>query len=239
MIKKITIILVVVFVCKLYAQTTFPTNGAPYNPHTVYAFINANLFVDYETNITNASLLVKDGKVIDAGKNINIPKHAIVYDLSGKYIYPSFIDLYSNYGIGEISSSKSINNNPQTISNYKGAYGWNQAIKSDIDASKLFQHNKDKAFELINNGIGLVLTSNKDGIVRGSGVLAMLNCNQNENESIVLDKAAAFYSFNKGSSSQNYPSSLTGAIALLRQTYYDAQWYKNLICYFLQHTTKK
>ncbi|MCA0430960.1 MAG: amidohydrolase family protein [Bacteroidetes bacterium] len=229
MIKKITIILVVVFVCKLYAQTTFPTNGAPYNPHTVYAFINANLFVDYETNITNASLLVKDGKVIDAGKNINIPKHAIVYDLSGKYIYPSFIDLYSNYGIGEISSSKSINNNPQTISNYKGAYGWNQAIKSDIDASKLFQHNKDKAFELINNGIGLVLTSNKDGIVRGSGVLAMLNCNQNENESIVLDKAAAFYSFNKGSSSQNYPSSLTGAIALLRQTYYDAQWYKNLI----------
>ena len=33
-------------------------------------------------------------------------------------------------------------------------------------------------------------------------------------------------SFNKGSSTQNYPSSLMGGIALLRQTYYDGQWYQ-------------
>jgi hypothetical protein len=38
--------------------------------------------------------------------------------------------------------------------------------------------------------------------------------------------AAACYSFNKGSSTQDYPSSLMGSIALLRQTYYDALWYK-------------
>jgi hypothetical protein len=31
--------------------------------------------------------------------------------------------------------------------------------------------------------------------------------------------------FEKGSSPQDYPSSLTGAIALLRQTAYDARWY--------------
>jgi len=46
-----------------------------------------------------------------------------------------------------------------------------------------------------------------------------------ENESIIKDKAAAFYSFNKGTSPQDYPSSLMGAVALLRQTYYDANWY--------------
>lgn len=224
MIKKNIFYLLLFCVFKLYAQTTFPTNGAPYNPHTLFAFINANLFIDYETHITNASLLIKDGKVIDAGKDISIPTQAIIFDLNGKFIYPSFIDLYSNYGLGETHST---NQDSKFIANNKGAYGWNQAIKSDIDASKLFQHNKEKAFELINNGIGIVLTSNKDGIVRGSGVLAMLNYIQKENESIVLDKAAAFYSFNKGSSTQNYPSSLTGAIALLRQTYYDAQWYKN------------
>src|SRR5690606_32725495 len=34
-------------------------------------------------------------------------------------------------------------------------------------------------------------------------------------------------SFRKGKSTQNYPSSLMGSIALLRQTYLDGQWYKD------------
>ena len=34
--------------------------------------------------------------------NITIPEGAIVYDLEGDYIYPSFIDLYTNYGLPEI-----------------------------------------------------------------------------------------------------------------------------------------
>ena len=73
-------------------------------------------------------------------------------------------------------------------------------------------------------GFATVLTSSKDGIVRGSGALVFL-ANAKENESILKDKAAGFYSFNKGTSPQDYPESLMGAVALLRQTYYDAIWY--------------
>ena len=40
-------------------------------------------------------------------------------------------------------------------------------------------------------------------------------------------QAAALYSFSKGSSTQDYPTSLMGAIALLRQNFLDAQWYKS------------
>lgn len=43
---------------------------------------------------------------------------------------------------------------------------------------------------------------------------------------IIKDKASAHYSFSKGTSTQNYPSSLMGSIALLRQTYLDGKWYK-------------
>ncbi|MGZ3898937.1 MAG: amidohydrolase family protein, partial [Bacteroidia bacterium] len=83
-----------------------------------------------------------------------------------------------------------------------------------------------KADELKKLGFATVLTCPKDGIVRGSGALVILN-NGKENQAVIKDRAAAFYSFNKGSSTQDYPSSLTGGIALLRQTYYDAQWYKS------------
>jgi imidazolonepropionase-like amidohydrolase len=202
----------------LVAQTTFPVNGAPNTMHTIYAFTNCTLHVDADVTIINATLLVQDGKILRAGEKLEAPKDAITTDLKGKHIYPAFIDLYSDYGMPEVKRQDF------TDAPKKGAYGWNQAIKSDLEAHKLFLHNQQKADELRKQGFGAVLTIQKDGIVRGSGVLVNLNSSK-ENESIIKDRAAGFYSFKKGTSPQDYPSSLMGAVALLRQTYYDAAWY--------------
>lgn len=227
MMNKLFCLILVSTVLCTKSQTTFPTNGAPFAPHTIYAFINAQLVLDYETTLNNGTLLIQDGKVIASGSNVSIPKQAVIIDVNKKFIYPSFIDIYSDYGLNEAKPARLNSGGPQTVSGVKGAFGWNQAIRADVEAHKIMQHNKDKAQDLIKNGIGVVLSSSKDGIVRGTGVLTMLNHEVKENESILTDKSAAFYSFNKGSSLQDYPSSLTGAIALLRQTYYDAIWYKN------------
>ena len=206
------------------SQVTFPTNGAPYKTHTLFALTNAKIYVDYETLINNGVLMFQDGIVLQVGEKLEIPTHAIVIDLKGKTIYPSFIDLYSDYGLSEQKNERQPRNGPQMESNIKGAYGWNQAIRSNVEAYKIVSHQPEKAEELKKIGFGVVLTSSKDGIIRGSGALINLS-SKKENECIVIDKAAGFYSFNKGSSTQDYPSSLTGAIALLRQTYYDAIWY--------------
>lgn len=206
----------------LSGQVTFPVNGAPSRVHNIHAFINATLYTDYETVIKNGTLLIKDGKVLAAGEKLDIPKEAIIHDLKGKFIYPSFIDLYSDYGMPDIRTERR-GGGPRMESSVKGAYGWNQAI-NPVESYKLFTHQPAKAEQYKKSGFGSVLSSLKDGIVRGSGTLVNLN-NQKENESMVVDKAAGFYSFSKGSSPQDYPSSLTGGIALLRQTYYDAQWY--------------
>lgn len=200
------------------AQTTFPSNGAPNETHTLYAFTNCTLHVDVDITIINASLLIQDGKVIRFGEKLEAPKEAISVDLKGKHIYPAFIDLYNDYGMPEIKKGDRID------APKKGAYAWNQAIKSETEAQKLFLHDQAKADELRKQGFATVLTFSKDGIVRGSGALVFL-ANAKENESILKDRAAAFYSFKKGTSPQAYPSSLMGAIALLRQTYYDAAWY--------------
>jgi imidazolonepropionase-like amidohydrolase len=203
----------------LVSQTTFPKNGAPNNIHTLYAFTNCTLHVDAEVTILNATLFVKDGIIVNVGANLVSSKDAITVDLKGKHIYPAFIDLYSDYGMPEVKRVQT-DDSPK-----KGAFGWNQAIKSEVEAQKLFLHDQQKADVLRKLGFASVLTSQKDGIVRGSGAFVNL-VNAKENESMIKDRAAGFYSFNKGVSSQDYPSSLMGAIALLRQTYYDANWYK-------------
>ena len=210
------------------AQETFPVNGTTDPRVGYYAFINATLVKDAQTTLQNAVLVIKQGKIVGAGTNIAIPKEAVVVDLKGKYIYPSFIDLYSDYGIvaGPQQQRGFGRGSFQNVSNIKGAYGWNEALRPENDAFKLFTTNEGKAKELRGAGFGTVLSHHQDGIARGTGALVTLG-NQRENFELIKQKAAAFYSFNKGSSTQDYPNSLMGSIALLRQTFLDGQWYKS------------
>src|SRR5687768_5095237 len=207
----------------LQAQETFPVNGAPDQRHNYYAFTNTKLYVDYQTVVENATLLIKDGIVVEAGDKVLVPKGAIVYDLKGKRIYPSLIDIYTTYGMPDVKRPER-SRTPQLESNTKGAYGWNQAIKSETEADKFFSVDSKMAEEMRKLGFGSVLSFKRDGIARGSAVFVSLAAKK-ENEIILKEKAAAMYSFDKGTSTQNYPSSLMGSIALLRQTYYDALWY--------------
>jgi imidazolonepropionase-like amidohydrolase len=70
-----------------------------------------------------------------------------------------------------------------------------------------------------------VNTLKKDGIFRGTSALVSLG-SERDNLLIISANAASALSFRKGSSKQDYPSSLMGSIALIRQSYYDAKWLK-------------
>ncbi len=216
------------FYALLQAQETYPTAGVADYRSGHYAFTNATIVKDAQTTLQNATLIIKDGKIVSVGSSVTVPKDAVVIDLKGKYIYPSFIDVYSDYGINAPQRQGGFNFNtpPQTTSNTKGAYNWNQAIKPETDGVNLFQVNDTKARELRGLGFGAVLTHQHDGIARGTGTFVTL-ANEKENMVVLKEKATAHYSFDKGSSTQDYPGSLMGVISLLRQTYMDAQWYKN------------
>ncbi len=227
------IVLLIVSVMTVKAQVTYPVNGVADLKDGNYAFINATIVKDPSTILRKATLLIKHGKIVSVGTGIAVPKEAVVVDCQGKYIYPGFIDVYSDYGMPTAQRAAAGAGGPggffaaqQIESSTKGAYGWNQAIKSEIDGSKIFSVDDAKAKTLRDIGFGSVLTHQKDGIARGTGVFVTL-ANQADNLVILKEKAAAFYSFNKGTSSQSYPASLMGSIALLRQTYLDANWYKS------------
>lgn len=206
--------------------TTFPVNGAPDKRHTTFAFTNARIQVDPETVIAKGTMLVQDGKILAIGASVIVPKEAVVHDLTGKSIYPSFIDPYTTYGMPD-PPRRSWPPYPQYESNRNGAFGWNEALKPEVNASEKFASDKDQAAELRSCGFGTVMMFAKDGIARGTAGVATLNPEDGDNASLLRAKAAACYSFDKGSSMQEYPSSLMGAIALIRQTYYDAEWYRS------------
>jgi imidazolonepropionase-like amidohydrolase len=210
----------------LFAQQTYPANDIA-NPRSgYYAFTNATISKDAKTTLTNATLLVKQGKIEAVGVNLPIPKEAVIINCQGKFLYPSFIDAYSDYGFdAPQGGSYSYRSPSQMISKTQGPYSWNQALKSELSHAKLFNVDDSKAKDLRKIGFGSVASHQMDGISRGTSVFVSL-ANQKENLVILKEQAAAQFSFDKGSSTQDYPSSLMGSIALLRQQYLDANWYK-------------
>ncbi len=207
---------------------TYPRNGVADQRPGTFAFTHATLFTDYKTQISDATLLVQDGKVVAAGPagSVKIPPGAVVQDLRGKFIYPGFVDVFTSYGVPDMKPAERQGRRvpPQFESQKPGAYNWNQAIHPEVNAAEQFKINNDQATTYRALGFGAVLTQQADGIMRGTAALVSLNTNRRENEVMLLEKAASGLSFDKGSSTQDYPGSLMGSIALLRQTYLDAQW---------------
>ncbi len=210
------------------AQETFPRNDVRDERVEAYALTNGTVVVDYKTTIANATLLIKEGTVVQVGAGIAIPKGYVVIDLKGNYIYPSIIDPYTNYGIP--NEKQKGGGNPwssaeQIQTKTKGAFNSNQAIKAEYSAANNFSVEAKAAKLLRAQGFGAVLTFRADGLARGTGALVTLNTDRS-NEVLLNEHASANYSFTKGSSKQSYPISTMGFIAVLRQTYLDAQWYK-------------
>lgn len=224
--KKIFLFIFIITSVVSLAQETFFVNGTRNKNHNYFAFTNATIHIDYQTTVEKGTLLIKDGKIIAAGKKVEIPANTVVYDLKKKHIYPSLIDLYSDYGITALTKSKTRSTAPQIESNNKGAFNWNQAIKPEVDAGKLFKVDDKKAEELRTLGFGTVLTHQQDGIMRGTSALVTLG-NNKANAVMLKDNVANHLAFNKGTSTQDYPGSLMGMIALIRQTYFDVDWLYN------------
>lgn len=225
--KKKLSLLLLLFIGQLAVFAQPSQNGVRDKRPGYYLFKNAVIHVDPNTTLQDSWLLIKDDKIERVGKNFDVPKTAQVIDLNGKHIYPSFVDIYSDYGLPEIKRTPGRGNffEMKFDSEKQGAYATNQAIKPEVKAAELFTINAKTADELRKIGFGSVVSHVKDGIIRGNSVLVSL-ANERDNKSLLKSNVSSHYSFSKGVSPQTYPVSLMGSVALLRQAMYDADWYK-------------
>lgn len=226
--KTIIILMSICLSLSLQAKQipTATKNGTTDNRSVIYAFTNAHIFVDNNKELSNASLIIQENKVINIGKNISIPTNAIIHDLQGTNIYPGFILMDSDYGLSEVPAKAPFTFfGKETLdTTTPGAVNTNEAIKASYQAINDFHHDKEKVKALRKNGFTSALSSKHDGIMRGTSLLVSLN-GDSDQQSIINPNQAFHLSFNKGSSKQIYPISLMGAAALLRQTWLDAKWY--------------
>nr|WP_199001380.1 amidohydrolase family protein [Flavobacterium sp. ASV13] len=226
--KALLLLFLSVFLTKTYAQDYFPINESVQNKSKNYTvFTNATIYVTPTQKIEKGILLIQDGKVVTVGNNVTIPKNSITVDLAGKTIYPSFIDIYTSFGVEKPKANitRGRDRNPLYDTKRVGYY-WNESVRPEVNTYETFKYDQPKAEELLKAGFGVVGTHIPDGIAQGTGILVALNNTEN-NKQIIANKVTNHFAFTRSAlTNQAYPSSLMGMMALLRQMYLDLDWYK-------------
>ena len=210
-----------------FSQDYFPTNTSVKTSASHYqAITNAILHPAPNQQINGGTILFKNGTIVAVGENISLPENTLIHDYSGKHIYASFVELHSNFGIKSAVAEGRRGRSTQYDAKREGYY-WNDHILSDYNGIVDYSYDKATAKQLRNAGFGVVNSHRTEGIHRGTSVFVALNDNDNDAIRLLDERAAQHLSFTKSKqSAQYYPGSIMGAMALLRQFFHDADWYK-------------
>jgi imidazolonepropionase-like amidohydrolase len=210
----------------LFAQTEPPV-GIRQNTPAVHAFINARIVTAPGKVIEKGTVVIRDGVISAVGANVTVPPDARVWDMSGMTMYPGLIDSYSDYGVPKKPERRGAGDEQQQSKQPEptGAKYWNKQVLASQNADELFSPDEKTAEKLRGMGFTTAFVVPQRGIFRGTGAVVNLGDGK-PNDQLVKSKIAQYISF-ESSDGDDYPNSLMGTIALIRQTILDAQWYKS------------
>ena len=194
----------------LFCQVS-PQIGLADKSINIFSFNNATIHVSPNEVLLNSNLIIKDNKILKVGKGAWVDG-AIEIDCSGQHIYAGFIDLYN-----PVSIDTTLRNSPTKHWNDRVHPEYIPNINDEIIASN------DK---LRKKGFVLSVLAPKDGIFRGQGRVMHLG-DFSTNSFFAMNDVQYMAMEHGGWESDDYPGSLLGSIALIRQTFYDSDWYSN------------
>jgi imidazolonepropionase-like amidohydrolase len=192
-----------------------PANGPRRIEPTWHALVGATVHVRPGWTIEKATVVVRDGEIVSVGQEAP-PAGARVWDLAGMHVHAGLIDAHV-----EVDA-------PMPDPKSAGAH-WSRRVtpqRSALDGPGL---SEDGARELRELGFTAAALAPKGGIFRGRASLVALSERDERPGSPRPDvrKAVAYHTvgFEMGGEGEDrFPTSLMGAIALIRQTLIDVAW---------------
>ncbi|HVF72385.1 MAG TPA: amidohydrolase family protein [Chthoniobacterales bacterium] len=220
--------------------TTVPRQGIRENDPRVHALTNARIFTAPAKTIEKGTVLVRDGLIVEVGPDVKVPAEARVWDMTGKTIYPGFIDSYSRLDLPETLKPEPVRRDedpddpsakPKEVpkESAKGTRSWNPRVTAERRAADYLNVDKKGTKALRDLGFTSALVVPGRGIFRGSS--ALINLHDTEIDTMVVSPLVAqhiAFDFDRDArdGDRGYPNSLMGSIALIRQSLLDASWYQ-------------
>ncbi|MFM7295344.1 MAG: amidohydrolase family protein [Burkholderiales bacterium] len=209
-----------------------------------HAITGARIVVAPGRVIDNGTLVMRDGRITAIGSDIVVPSGARVWKLEGRSVYAGFIDVASLVGVpanmrpaqptlppwmrqpGSTSAAPAV-----AATAPRSAIGaQNRSVRADLDVATALEMKADEMKAAREQGFTTVLAAPAVGVFRGQSALVQLLDGVDAKSQVLQARVAQHAGFDYERSFRadvSYPNSMMGAIALARQSLYDARWYGN------------
>ena len=226
----------------LAAKEVLPPGFRPL-PLGVHALVGGKVVTKPGETLEAATVVIHDGYIEAVGRGIAVPADARVWDMTNLTIYAGFIEPYlalgSTNGPVETSDSEPVKSTMLASGgvNFFGAPGQKTdqgqrgpgygvaKVAPETRTARSYSPARKTIEPLRELGFTTAVVAPTRGIVRGTSALVAL-AEEDPNELIVKPDVFQHVAFEtQGGDDRGYPGSLMGAIAVVRQSFFDAQHY--------------
>ena len=206
--KRYSVVVFLILSFGFIIGQTQPAKSLHRNPPRTWALTNATVHTEPGKSIIDGTIIIRNGVIQAVGRNLKIPNQATALRMDGKHIYAGFIN-----GLVDVSSK---------ADSGSLELHWNTNMRAHLKASDIFKGKKKDLDEMRSLGFTTAHITPRGGIFQGNSALIQLN----ENPKVLSSNLAEVVEFKSGGwGAKEYPTSLLGAIAFIRQGLYDAKWY--------------
>ncbi|MEJ2207099.1 MAG: amidohydrolase family protein, partial [Gemmatimonadota bacterium] len=197
------------------ASRTEPVTGMRDNATGYHALVGARVVTAPGQTMDNATIVIRNGLIVSVAQNQAAPAGARVWDVAGHTVYPGFIDAHADLGMDQVPEGGDV-----------GPTHWNPQVRAWFSTTDNLQDDDDRRQGLRSQGFGTALVVPKQGIFRGTASVVNLG-DSGVRERILRPDVAQSIGFQRSFElGGRYPNSAMGTIALMRQTFMDADWYE-------------
>lgn len=209
------------FICCVAAICLFSTL-LPARVNPTYAIVNCKIFPVTGTPVENGVIIIRDGLIESLGPQgkVLIPEDAEIIKADGLFAYPGLIDAYASYFLEPVREEARGQERMTTEAAQPAVTDWAKQVETM--AFGLLKPKKSDIESLHKVGVTTVLVVPERGIFAGQSVL--VNLNGEKTQPMVINNPVALH-VNFTTERRGYPNSLMGTMALLRQSFLDAEYY--------------
>jgi imidazolonepropionase-like amidohydrolase len=195
----------------------------------VHAIVGARLVLAPGQVIERGTIVMRDGLIIAAGANVSVPADARVWPGDSLTVYPGLIDAYVlPGGASAPATGPGPGGRPQQGTEAsepaRGASSSLSVVRAEYRTIENLSLESGQLESLRAAGFTAAQVAPRNGVVRGTSAVVGLGSGPLNGNTLVTDASQVIALQPQRS---GYPGSLMGVIAVIRQAFLDAKWYRD------------
>ncbi len=226
---------------------------------SVHALVGGRVVIAPGKELEKANIILRDGRIIAVAADAPVPADARVHDMSGATIYAGFIDAHVSFSKSGSERASAASDGPPVadtldlmagagsgflgVASAAGEPGTKSVVTPARRMAREYSPEKKSLDALRTEGFTAANVVPDSGVIRGTSAFVSLASSDPDLailrpdtfQHVAIDAPRSSSNSDGPSRPEAYPGSLMGVIAVLRQTFFDAQHQAADLAHYAAH----